>query len=436
MQRRILAIAVLAATTVVGAGWWAGTRLATAADAPFVASDFEPVMSDLDATNEAIAFYQQRAEDDPYGAAHRATLAGLYLQRARETGDFEDFRRAEAVARRSVELRTIRNSKGYRMLAASLLAQHRFEEAREVAERLVEAWPESGAHRALLGQIQLEMGDYEAADMTLGPIQNAIENLAVAPRLASWAEVSGRDDEARYILHTARDRALERNDLPRETRAWFHLRVGVHELDHGRLDDAEEAFRAGLAIEPNDFRIVSALVRLEALRHEWERAIVYGELVDDAADLETLAIIGDAHAALGDAARAEDYYRRVEESAAETPEPFNRQLHWFRLDHDRRVDESLAVLQDEIQVRRDVYGYDVLAWALYKSGDYTGARQAIARALRLGTEDAGILFRAGMIERALGNRDAARRHLEKALKLNPRFHHRHPETARSVLAAR
>lgn len=431
MPRHVIGLS--AGMIVLTAGLWAGTRLAPAAEAPLVGSDFRPLMSEIEETNESIEFYRTRAEEDRYGAAHRATLAGLYLQRARETGEFEDFRRAEAVARRSVELRTIRNSKGYRMLAASLLAQHRFAEAREVAERLVELWPESGSHRALLAQIQLEMGDYDDARRMLGSVENETENLAVAPRLVSWAEVSGRPDHARYVLHTVRDRAMERNDLPRETRAWFHLRVGVNELDHGRLEEAEEAFRAGLAIEPNDFRIVSALVRLEALRQDWTRAIEYGELVGDAADLETLAIIGDAHAALGDAQRAEDFYRKVEESAAEAPEPFNRQLYWFRLDHDRRVDETLAVLQDEIRVRRDVYGYDVLAWALYRSGDYNGARKAMSRALRLGTDDAGMFFRAGMIERALEDHDAARRHLEKALKLNPRFHHRHPETARAVL---
>lgn len=426
-------VALFTAAIVLTAGWWAGTRFASAADAPLVASDFAPLMSDSESTDEAIAFYQARAEDDPYGAAHRATLAGLYLQRARETGDFADFQRAEAASRRSVELRTIRNSKGYRMLAASLLAQHRFTEALEVAERLVEVWPESGSHRALLGQIQLEMGDYDAARQMLGSVASQTGNLAVAPRLASLAEVSGRPDEARYILHTARDLAMQRTDLPRETRAWFQLIVGMNELEHGRLDEAEDAFRAGLAIEPNDFRIVSALVRLEALRHRWERAIEYGALIEDAADLETLGIIGDAHAAVGDSGRAEHYWRTVEANAAETPEPFNRQLHWFRLEHDRRIDETLAVLRQEILVRRDVYGYDVLAWALYKSGDHAAARIAMAQALRLDTRDAGMRFRAGMIEHALGNQEAARRHLEKALELNPRFHHRLPETARAVL---
>ena len=75
----------------------------------------------------------------------------------------------------------------------------------------------------------------------------------------------------------------------------------------------------------------------------------------------------------------------------------------------------------------------MLAWALYKSGDHAAAGIAMSKALRLGTRDAGMRFRAGMIEHALGNGDAARRHLEKALELNSRFHHRHPQTARAVL---
>src|SRR6266540_1622835 len=63
-------------------------------------------------------------------------LAALYLQRARETGAFEDYRRAERLARRSLALRVAHNGKTYALLAATLLAQHRFTEARDVARTL------------------------------------------------------------------------------------------------------------------------------------------------------------------------------------------------------------------------------------------------------------------------------------------------------------
>src|SRR5204862_8058202 len=85
--------------------------------------------ADVAARRDAdIAFYVRRVARDPIGAADRSRLAGLYLQRARETGGFVDYRRGERLARRRAEPRVAHNENTYVMLAASLLAQHPFVE--------------------------------------------------------------------------------------------------------------------------------------------------------------------------------------------------------------------------------------------------------------------------------------------------------------------
>jgi hypothetical protein len=88
--------------------------------------------------------------------------------------------------------------------------------------------------------------------------------------------------------------------------------------------------------------------------------------------------------------------------------PFHRAWSLFLLDHDRRVAEVLARARAEIAVRRDVYGHDLLAWALHKSGRNAEARAAISAAIALGTRDAMLLRHAAAIERALGSEAAAR----------------------------
>src|SRR5688572_23163608 len=76
-------------------------------------------MSQLAVRNLDIAFYAKRAGEDAWSAADRAALATLYLQRARETGDYEDFRRAEQSARAALALRSSRNTKAQLALASS-----------------------------------------------------------------------------------------------------------------------------------------------------------------------------------------------------------------------------------------------------------------------------------------------------------------------------
>jgi tetratricopeptide (TPR) repeat protein len=90
-------------------------------------------------------------------------------------------------------------------------------------------------------------------------------------------------------------------------------------------------------------------------------------------------------------------------------------------------------VREELESRRDIYGYDLLAWALHRSGRDREAEAPMTRALSLGTRDAMLLFHAGMIERALGNGEAARRHLEAALETNPNWDPFHPAEARAVL---
>lgn len=431
----VTAVAVVVLTAWLG--WAASRRVAAnalpAAPVPELVQGFVPGMSEAGEIARQIEFHEARIAGDPRAAADRAALASLYLQRSREGGGFDDFERAEAMARQSLRIRVVQNSRAVRMLAASLLAQHRFTEAQEVAAELVRLWPEEPAHRALLAEIQMELGDYTTAGATLNSLASVSDNLSVAPRFARWAEMHGDVEAERRYLYGAADRAMYRSDLPREQVAWFHLRIAEHELKHGRLVESEQAVRQGLRIEPGDFRLVSVLVRLEIQRGRFREAIAYGRMVGDAADLRTLAAIGDAHAALGDAEEAGGYYELVEASAAENPEPFNRQWTQFRLDRDRHVAETLAILQEEIRTREDVLGYDLLAWALYRSGDPDGAQRAMDRALRTGIKDPNFFFHAGMIAQARGDQEAARRHFRSALSVNPNFHPAFAAQAREAL---
>lgn len=434
MSARTFVTTLATVGILAGLGWGAARHLG-AVGAP--AADDAPaavVGPDREQQNREIEFYQERVRRDPYSNLDLASLAGLMLQRGRETGNPEDFRRAEEAARRSLALGTAHNAGTYRILAASLLDQHRFVDALEAARGLVEADPEDPSYRALLGEVQLEIGDYEAARVTFESLESARMHLAVAPALARWHEITGDSRTARSLLYAARDQALARLDLPRATTAWFHFRVGDFELQHGRLKEAEAAFRAGLAVRPDDYRILAGMARLEAARRNWERAIEYGDqAIAQVLDPATLGLMSDAYAALGDTANADEHAQVMEISIQNEQEAFHRAWSLYLLDHGRRVPEVSAQAAEEIRTRRDVYGHDLLAWALFKQGRPADARAAMTQALRIGTQDAMLFFHAGMIERALGNDEAARRHLRRALDVNPHFHPTHPVTARTVL---
>lgn len=369
-----------------------------AASAPFfiarvaegrTARDYRAAVADELRIHESdVRFYLERAARDPHGASDRMTLAGLYLQHARETGDYADNLRAEAYARASLGMRHQHNARAFALLASALLAQHRFPEAHQAAESLVAWEPWVPGHRAMLGEIAFEMGRYDQARAVFDSLRYDAERLDVAPRLARWAELNGRTDEARLLLRNTYTEALKLKHLPREQVAWFALRLGDLELRAGRLDDAERYYQEGLRVFPMDYRLQAAMARLMLERGRAQAAARYGEqAIGTVLEPGTLGMLADAYAALGDTARAAEYTHVMEVAISGQSGPLHRQWELFLLDHDRDVDLIARRAGEELRTRRDVYGFDVMAWALYRQGHFGEARAAMDSALRLGTRD-------------------------------------------------
>jgi tetratricopeptide (TPR) repeat protein len=388
-----LAMVAATALALIAAARWA-TQPASASNG---ASATAPAAAGSSSAPADIALYERRAAEDPWSAADRAMLATLYLQRGRETGEYADFQRAEQSARASLKLRVDRNHGAMLVLASSLLAQHRFTEARTAAEALLVYDREQVGSRALLAEILLELGDYAAADAEFGVLQSFEENLAVAPRLARWHELHGRNDRARAILVRSLEQVQQRRDLPAEQQAWFNLRLADHALRNGRLTEADRAIASGLIANPGDYRLLSLRARVAAQRGEWKRALRDVEATGDRADLATLALGGDAAAALGRPAQALVYYDRVEAQARSRPEPFARQWTQFCLEHRRHLDETVTTLEAELKTRPDVLGHQLLAVAYQLTGRRDEARATMAGAMRIGTRDALLLYQAGRI---------------------------------------
>jgi tetratricopeptide (TPR) repeat protein len=418
--------AALAAAGLAGA--------ATAVRSGEARTAVRPALTEARRRDLNIEFYLKRTRYDPRAARDFTQLAGLYLQRARETADNTDLLRAEAAARHSLGLRTGRNGAAFGVLASSLMAQHRFGEALDAAGRLLASDSTSPSARALLGEAQLELGRYDEAGRTFGALRTYRRDLSVAPRLARWEELHGRPEEARRLLREALAQAEERHAMPAEQVAWFRLRLGDLALRNGHLGEASRELETGLRDAPEDYRLLAAMAWLEAARHRWPRAASYGEAaIARVLDPATLGLLADAYTALGDTAKAAASVRAMETAVLHQPGPYHRAWSLFLLDHDRDLAPVLAKARDELRTRRDVYGYDLLAWALHKSGHDADARRAMDQALALGTRDAMLLYHAGMIDRALGDDGRARARLEAALAANPYWHPSQPAAARATL---
>ena len=367
-----------------------------------------------------IAFYEGVARRDPTGGMALGQLALLYMRRARATGDYQDVLRSETAARKSLGNRGAHNTRARQALAASLLSEHRFGDALGVAQDLARRDASNAAFRASVGEIQMELGHYDDARTSFASVAGNTSDLSVAPRLARWLELEGHADSAYRLMNASLLTVIDRRDVPAEQKAWFWLRIGDLQLRRGRINDAASDYQRGLAAHPDDYRLLTATAKLEGARHEWQKALDFGErAVAVSFDPATLGVMSDAYAALGDSAKANEYAHAMEIAVSKQATAYHREWSLFLLNHGRRVAEVLAKTQEELETRRDIYGYDAFAWALHASGRDREAREAMRHALVLGTQDAMLFCHAAAIDRALGKRDLAAAELEHARTLNP-----------------
>jgi tetratricopeptide (TPR) repeat protein len=120
---------------------------------------------------------------------------------------------------------------------------------------------------------------------------------------------------------------------------------------------------------------------------------------------------------LGDQAAAKTAYAQVVQEGRKID---RLTLALFYATKNLAPEEALRLIEAERQVRGGPYVEDTYAWVLYRAGRLTEAQQASTRALALGTQDARLLYHAGAIRLATGDK-TGRQFVQQALAHNPMF---------------
>ena len=119
-------------------------------------------------------------------------------------------------------------------------------------------------------------------------------------------------------------------------------------------------------------------------------------------DPATLGTLSDAYAALGDTVKAAEYAHVLDVAVLKQPGAYHRAWSLFLLDHDRHVATVAKKIREELRTRKDVYAYDLYAWSLHKQGHDREATEAMAIALKQGTQDPQLFAHAAAIEKSAG----------------------------------
>ena len=430
MSERIFLAALLAALCVLSAACTSAGGARPAADAllqPLPAESERPTAADrqLRAARAAV-------EREPKAAKGYNLLAAAFMQKAREAEDFGINEKASEALDRSLRVAPD-NYDALKLRAKLLLTFHRFEEALEVARRATQLNPRDHDNYGALTDALAELGEYPAA------VEAAQRMVDLRPDRSSYARVSylrWLHGDPEGAIDAMRLAAQAANPQDPEKVAWCHVQLGEALLNKNKPAEAEREFDRALYVFPGYGAALDAKARARVAAGDLEGALaIYAREYEGAPSADTALALGDLHAKLGRAEEAEKFYETFETLERDNAEAENDWHHfvYFWTDHDRNLDEALALARKERARRNDIYTCDALAWALYKKGQFAEAKAAMDEALRLKTRDPRVLYHAGMIANALGDRRAAADYLKAALELNPSFDVLHADAARRAL---
>ena len=351
--------------------------------------------------------------DDP---KQYLALATVFITEGRVTGNTGYYSNA-AIAMLGRILSTNPSDKNLVFEALSLkstvlLNMHQFKEALSVAEqgRKINDF-NAGIYGALV-DAHVEMGQYEEAVKDCDKMLNIRPDLRSYSRASYLRQLYGDNNGAVEAMKMA----VEAGVPGMENTEWARVTCGDLYANAGKLDTATMIYETTLSYRPGYPYAEMGLARVAAAHKDYDKAILHTRnAIQCLSEASFVSYLGDMYLLKGDKAKAMEIYKDVvkqleageKEQASYTGIKHNghRELAMAYLNI-RDYDMALQHATADYDMRpANIDANDLMAWVLYRKGDYAAAQSYAARVAQSKSKNANQLFKAGLIYAAAGNAD-------------------------------
>jgi tetratricopeptide (TPR) repeat protein len=352
-------------------------------------------------TDDRIAMYGTMIQTKPENLHYQGLLAGSYIQKMRETTDFSYLDRAAQIVGNVISADS-QNYEALRLRSEIELERHHFKQVAEYSRQLMQISANDPWNWGTLGDALVEMGDYDGAAEAYQKMVTLRPDLASYNRAAWFRFLSGDMAGAIEIM----GKAINAGSPSSENTAWCLVELGHLYLKNGQADEAEKAFSAAVKVFPGYHPGYAGMGRAQAAKGQFKAAIASYERAQSSTPLpDYAAALYDLYTLQKEAKNAKRQLEMIDvidQINKKTGEVTNRNVALIFADHDWHLDRALELATAELDVRKDIYSYDALAWALYKNEKFAEAYLAMAKALRMGTPEPAFYYHAEQIARANG----------------------------------
>lgn len=385
-------------------------------------------------TDDQIHSLQDQLRANPNDWEAYSELGLAYLQKVRETSDPTYYLKADMVIQEALKQQpddyTAAGAAG-----ALALARHQFVSALSWGERAKQINPTRSYAYGVIADAQIELGRYSEAVATLQTMVDLRPDMSSYSRISYLRELHGDTPGALDMMQLAVDSGLPEA----ESTAWSRTQLGNLYFNMGKLNEADAEYQYTLQNRPGYVYAIAGLGKVRAAQGRYAEAIKLLTQATDIVPLPDFVItLGDLYEKTGQPDAALKQYRLVgviEKLYQANGVDLDMETALFNADHDINLADTVALARKAYVARPSIQGADVLAWSLYKVGNYAEAQKYSRQALELGTKDALKWFHAGMISYQLGDAAQAREYLAQAVTINPYFSLLYSDEAQRMLRA-
>lgn len=378
-----------------------------------------------------IAFYESRAQLNPNDGLELASLAGAYVTKARVSGWSNWYLLADQAAKRSLANLPTFNNGALLVLGEIAEASHDFKEAIRLANKVLDYQPSNEGAISNLITANIAQGNLDEAQRVVDELVKRLPTGGVLSLRALVEVAKGEDEAAQKDFEAAI--GLEEPGDPYGS-AWLRTQLGRLHARHGRNQEAELLFREALRIASDYALAQLSLADLNVKTGAYKTATtLYQDVLDRAKESSTVfdhvALQGLWRASVlqGDDTTAAEVWTKAEAIIRKDVYSGSfghpRELARLLLERGDAKDfpEIASLIETELALRRDPTTLDISAWAFMRMGNLPEAQSLLQEALAQGFQEAGLYYRAGVVEEALGNSEGAKQYFDQALTIDPTF---------------
>jgi tetratricopeptide (TPR) repeat protein len=315
-------------------------------------------------------------------------LAGLYSNRARLSGDYDDYASAERALDRAFDIAPA--GSGPFLARASLnFTLHRLNAVETdllAAEAQINIRKTRAASIALMrARVDMERGNYDDAAAGYAEVQAMGDTLQIHTALSHHAGQTGDMERSETELAIAESMYHGRSAEPR---AWFHLQRAIADLDADRYDDALAHLSDADAALPGYWLVQEHIAEILALQGDYEGALaIYEVVVPRTGSPELMGAMAGVLSELGRDAEAKHWVKLADRLFATRLQAYPEASYGHALEHFLEYGEpedALELAQANAALRPNGPALELLAKAYLKADRVDDARATELRAADIG----------------------------------------------------